>query len=401
MNTRQTLRNLPRRQFLSGAAAAAVTLVKPSLVSGTAANSAVQLGMIGCGGRGTWIAELFLKSGKYRLAACAEYFEDRLNAFGQRYQVPNELRFSGLSGYKRLLDARLDAVVIETPPGFHPEQAAAAVDAGKHVFVAKPIAVDVPGCQTIGQAGRKATDKGLVFLVDFQTRADPLYQEAIRRVHGGQIGKLVKAEAEYPWSGGGPGVPTTSPEQRLRNWYQHLEFCGDVIVEQDIHALDVATWILDAAPVRAFGTRGRKIRVHGSISDQFSVIYWFPGDLVLTFSSVKCIPGVRDQIRCNVYGTAGMIHTDYFGEVWIRGNKPFEGGRLANLYSTGTLANIDQFHRAIAEGDFANPTVAPSVRSNLTCILGRTAAYKGGPVTWDEMVQANEKIEMDLKGLKA
>ncbi len=393
---------IARRDFLAGAATAAtITVVKPSLVSGTAANSTIELGAIGCGGRGGWIADLFVKTGKYKYTASAEYFPDRLSAFGDRFQVPAGRRFSGLSGYQKLLDAKLDAVVVESPPSFHPIHAAAAVEAGKHVFVAKPIAVDVHGCNTIGEAGRKATQKKLVFLVDFQTRADPLYQEAVKRVHRGDIGKLVKAVAEYPWAGGSAGVPTRTSEERLRNWYQHLEFCGDVIVEQDIHALDVATWILDAAPVRAVGTGGRKIRVHGNISDHFSVVYWFPGDLVLAFSSVKCIPGVRDEIRCKVYGTGGMIDTDYFGEVWIRGTKPFEGGKLTTLYSSGTVNNIDQFHRAITEGNCANLTVAPSVRSNLTSILGRTAAYKRGMVTWDEIIKADERIEMDLKGLRS
>ncbi len=391
---------IARRDFVA-AAAASMSVVSPALAFGSAANSTVELGLIGCGGRGSWIAPLFLKTGKYRFVACADYFPDRVEAVGGKCQIDPARRYTTLSGYKRLLDGKLDAVVIETPPAFHPEQAAAAVDAGRHVFVAKPIAVDVPGCRLISRSGRRATEKKLVFLVDFQTRADPLFREAIRRVHRGDIGRLVYAEANYPWSGGGPGAPTPTPEARLRNWYQWLDICGDVIVEQDIHALDVATWILNADPVRASGSGGRKIRVHGNIYDHFSVTYSFPGDLLLTFSSIKAIPGVRDEIRCKVFGTGGMIDTDYFGEVAIRGTKPFAGGKVENLYSAGTVANIEEFHRAITAGDFANPTVAPSVRSNLTSILGRTAAYKRETVTWEQMLQANEKIELDLKGLKS
>ncbi len=154
-------------------------------------------------------------------------------------------------------------------------------------------------------------------------------------------------------------------------------------------------------PLRcAVGTGGRKIRVHGNISDHFAVTYWFPGNVVLAFSSIKAIPGVPDEIRCKVFGTDGMIDTDYFGEVAIRGKKPYPGGKLENLYAAGAVANIEEFHRAISSGDTANPTVAASVRSNLTSVLGRTAAYRHGLVTWDDLLKANEKIEPDLKGLK-
>ena len=401
MATDEISTKIARREFLAGAAAASVTVISPALVFGTAANSAVELGMIGCGGRGTWIAPLFAKTGKYKFVACADYFPDRVTAFGDKLTIDAARRSSGLSSPKRLLEGKLDAVVIESPPAFHPEHAAAAVEAGRHVFVAKPIAVDVPGCNTIAESGRKATQKKLVFLVDFQTRANPLYREAVKRVHHGDIGRLVCGEAQYPWAGGGPGAPTPNPEDRLRNWYIWLEYCGDVIVEQDIHALDVATWLIGAGPIRAFGTGGRAIRQHGNIWDHFSVTYWFPNDFVLTFSSVKAIPGVRDEIRCKVFGTDGMIDTDYFGEVFIRGKKPFEGGKLESLYSTGAVTNIEDFHRFIAEGNYANTTVAPSVRSNLTSILGRTAAYGQRTVTLEEILKANVRIEPNLKGLKA
>ena len=173
----------------------------------------MKFGLIGCGGRGTWIADLFKEHGGYELVGRADYFADR--AAGLRREVQGAGKTSdspGLSGYKRLLDAKPDAIVIESPPYFHPEQAAAGVDAGSHVYVAKPIAVDVPGCLTIAEAGRKATEKKLCFLVDFQTRANEFYREAVRRVHAGDIGPLVSGEAVYycggTW-GGGDAWPTT------------------------------------------------------------------------------------------------------------------------------------------------------------------------------------------------
>jgi myo-inositol 2-dehydrogenase/D-chiro-inositol 1-dehydrogenase len=392
---------LARREFLAGAAAATITVLGPSLVRGTEANSTIALGLIGCGGRGNWLTNLFDKTGHYRFVALADYFQDRVDTVGDRLKVDPAHRHTTLSGYKRLLDEKLDAVVIETPPFCHPEHAAAAVEAGKHVYVAKPIAVDVPGCASIEESGKRATARKLVFLVDFQTRAHPFYREAARRIHAGALGKISCAETHYPWAGGGKGSPVSGPEDRLRKWYQELVLCGDVIVEQDIHALDVVTWFLDAAPERAVGTGGRPLREYGNFWDNFSVIYTFPGDVTSTHTSMKAIAGCRDEIRCRVFGGGGMVHSDYFGDVWIRGTQPFEGGSVGQLYTDGALMNIESFYRFITEGHYANETVAPSVRSNLTAILGRTAAYKHGPVTWDEMIQANEKLDPDLRGLKA
>lgn len=185
---------LNRRQFVGGAGAAlAFTVLKPSLALGAEANSKINLGLIGCGGRGKWIGDLFLKHGGYNVTAVTDYFADRVNEAGDKFNVPASGRFTGLNGYRKLLEQPLDAVVIETPPYFHPRQAADAVDAGKHVYLAQPIAVDVPGCRSVGDSGRRAADKRLCFLVDFQTRAWPAYQEAVRRVQDGMIGGIVWA----------------------------------------------------------------------------------------------------------------------------------------------------------------------------------------------------------------
>jgi predicted dehydrogenase len=390
-----------RRKFLVGAAAAGVfTLAKSSVARGFEANSTIELGLIGCGGRGNWISNLFVKTGKYKFVSCADYFQDRVDATGSRLGIDAGRRHVTLSGYKRLLEGKVDAVVIESPPYFHPEQAASAVEAGKHVFLAKPIAVDVPGCRTIGEAGEKATSEKLVFLVDFQTRASELYREALRRVRQGDIGRLVMGEAHYPWQGGGRGAPPADREERLRHWYYVLEISGDFIVEQSIHTLDVASWIADADPIRARGTGGRTLRPEGSIWDHFAVTYWFPGDFVLSFTSIQSIPGVRDEISCRVFGSDGVIDTDYFGDVWIRGKKPYEGGSTGPLYTTGAVTNINEFHEAITKGDYSNKTAAASVRSNLIAVLGREAGYRGGMVTWDSLLKANVKLEPNLKGLK-
>ncbi len=396
-----------RREFLAGAAAAATafTMVRPSAVRGTAANSAITYGLIGCGGRGSWMVPLFEKHGGYKIVACADYYADHADKVGEKHGVPADHRYTALSGYKRLLEEKLDAVVVETPPYFHPEQCAAAVEAGKHVYVAKPIAVDTPGCLSIGESGKKATEKKKVFLVDFQTRASEYYREAVKRVHRGDIGKLVTGWANYPWGVGHFEGPKT-PEDRLRRWYCIRELSGDFIVEQNIHTLDVATWILNADPIKAVGGGGSKgLRAYGNIYDYFNVVFTFPNDFLLSYTGNQCTPGAPTEIACRVYGSKGTIDTDYYTHVWIDGMPEcrYEGGKWKHgaLYEDGTVVNIKEFHEAVTKGDCSNPTVAPSVRSNLTCVLARTAAYRKREYSWDEMMKEQERWEPDLKGLKA
>jgi myo-inositol 2-dehydrogenase/D-chiro-inositol 1-dehydrogenase len=396
---------LDRRAMLAGTAALTFSVAKPQWVRGAEANSKIALGLIGCGGRGNWIAELFRKHGRYQLVAAADYFRDRVEALGKRFAVEAPRRYSGLSGYRRLLEGKLDAVAIESPPYFHPEHAAAAVQSGRHVYLAKPIAVDVPGCLAIARAGKKATAQKQCFLVDFQTRANPIYQEAVRRVHQGAVGPLVSGEAVYycgtTWGSGAElASDPANPELRLRYWGVDRTLSGDIITEQNIHALDVACWIIDREPVSAVGTGGRKARTGpGNCYDHFAVIYQFPGDVVLGFNSKQYGTGY-DDIGCRMFGPEGMIDTHYFGSVSIQGNKPYAGGPMNNLFTEGAVRNIAEFHDNITHGRWANPTVAQAVRSNLTTILGRTAAYRRSHVTWQEILKADEKWEFDLKGLK-
>jgi predicted dehydrogenase len=300
-----------------------------------------------------------------------------------------------------MVEGKLDAVAIESPPYFHPEQAAAAVDAGKHVYVAKPIAVDVPGCTTILEAGKTATAKKLAFLVDFQTRANPFYIEAVQHVHAGDLGTIVLVQANYHTGSLGTRGWGKAPEQRLGGWVREVAFSGDIIVEQNIHALDVATWFLNADPIQASGTGGNAAhKGKGDCFDHYCVTFWFPNDVVVDFSSTQCINGHSD-IGCLVYGTRGTAHTHYGGSVYIRGHKSYKGGGTGPIYQQGAVANMKAFHKHIAEGHWANETVAPSVRSNLTCVLGRIAGREERLVTWDEMMKANAKMDGRLEGLKS
>ena len=407
MGNRESNHNLNRRQFLagSGAAAFSLTLMRPGLAAGSQANSKIAIGVIGCGSRGTWITDLFLQHGGYQVVAAADYFPDKVDAFGEKFRVEPARRFTGLSCYKKLLESKVDAVVIESPPYFHPEQAATAVDAGVHVYLAKPVAVDVPGCQSITDSGAKAAAGQRCFLVDFQTRTEPLYQEAVKRTQAGAIGRLICGEAAYfadsPWLWQIDHLRASpqDPELRLRAWGVDRVLSGDIITEQNIHAIDVATWILDQHPLSANGTGGLGSRTEGTCWDHFSVIFTFPENLLVSFCS-KQFGGGFDDILCRMYGTEGDVETHYQGEVNIRGKSPYAGGKCPTLYRDGAVRNIATFYENVTKGDFSNSTVAPSVRSNLTTILGRTAAYNGAEVTWDEMIKAGEPWELKTEGLK-
>jgi predicted dehydrogenase len=401
---------ITRRKFIgaAGAAALSFTVVKPEQVRGFNANSKVNLGIIGCGGRGTWITGLFNAHGGYNIVGVADYFQDRIDNCGGKFGGPQSRRFPGLYGYRRLLE-KVDAVAIESPPYFHPEQAAAAVDAGCHTYVAKPIAVDVPGCQSIGASGRKASRKKKCFLVDFQTRADQYYIEALKRIHDDAIGDFVFGEAIY--HAGCPfkrmydtwrKAPNDS-ENRLRAWGLDKILSGDIITEQNIHTLDVMSWIMDEEPVYAVGTGGRTVRPVGTCNDHFTLVFEYPNNIGITFSSRQMEGhGTQpDGIRNRMFGSKGILETQYGGQVIIRGENFYRGGKSPGIYQEGAVANIKTFYDSIVQGKYDNPTVAPSVRSNLVTILGRTAAYTKRKVTWRRLLKNPEKLDANLKGLKS
>jgi predicted dehydrogenase len=400
-------RTLDRRRFMTGAGAALMSFstMKPELVRGAQANSKIALGMIGCGGRGTWIGDLFQQHGGYEIVAAMDYFPDKVSAFAERFKVPANRTYTGLRGYRRMLEGKLDAVAIESPPYYHPEQAAAAVEAGAHVYCAKPVAVDVPGCQSIEESGRQATAHNRCFLVDFQSRTDPLFQEAIKRVHNGDIGPILCGECAY-WA----GSPFTrlvdylradpaDPSRRLRAWGVDSVLSGDIITEQNIHAIDIATWVMDSHPLRAEGKGGLKSRTEGTCCDHFSVIFTFPGEVLVTFASKQFGEGFSD-IFCRAYGAQGSIDAHYAGSVAIRGKVPYEGGTSPKMFTEGAARNIASFHSDVTLGRFSNATVAPSVRSNLTTILGRTAAYNHTEVTWEQLMKSKERLDPQLHGLE-
>jgi len=404
---RSAHRGMNRRWFLRATAAAGaahLAIIRPESVRGAEANSKIQLGLIGCGGRGRWIAKLFRADGGYQITATHDYFPSRSGAAGKEHGVPEKHRFAYLDGYKGLLASGVDAVAIISPPCFHPQQAAAGVEAGKHVYVAKPIAVDAPGCLSIGESGKKATARKQVFLVDFQTRADPFYIEALKRVHDGALGKLAFGESTYHAGRLGKKGEDRTPEGRLRNWVFFKDLSGDIITEQNIHTLDVMSWIMGTPPERCWGTGGRTVRTDvGDCWDHFALTYQYPDNVGIAFSSrqFQGHGSKPDGIRNRMFGSEGVLETQYGGDVLIRGKHFWRGGKCPGIYKDGAVTNIRTFRENVHAGRCDNPTVAPSVRSNLVTVMGRTAAYTGRVVTWDETVGSKERMKLNLEGLKA
>lgn len=390
--------------------AGAAPLILPSKSSAETGSPQhkIKIGLIGCGGRGNWIAGHFAKHGGYEIVAGADYFEDRLDTFATEFGVPAERCYSGLLGYQKMIDdGGVDAVVIKSPPYFHPEQAEYAVNAGKHVYLAKPVAVDVPGSMSIEASGAMATQKGLTYLVDFQTRANEIFVEAVRRVHDGALGKLAFGESSYhandPFGNAGEvlGPDPKDPERRLRIWGVDRALSGDIITEQNIHTLDVMSWIMNKPPVKAMGSCNQTVRPWGNCQDHFSVIYDYGDGIDVSFTSRQfAAHGTRpDGIRNRMFGEDGVLETQYAGPVMLRGGADnfYKGGHTRGLYESGAVNNIAAFHRLVMDGDASNTTVAPSVESNLVTILGREAALTGKSVTWEELLRSNESLQHDLE----
>jgi predicted dehydrogenase len=406
------LKKMRRRDFLKTAAAATagLTIVKPESVRGAPANSALRVGLIGCGGRGRFVSQFFPQHTPAKLVAIADPFKDRVDDLRRRLQNSKDENikkgtalddahcFVGLDAYKALIESGVDAVLVESPPYFHPLHAAAAVEAGKHVYCAKPVAVDVPGCQSIVASAEKAAAKKLNFLVDFQTRATDFYIEAAKRVHEGAIGYPVSGQVYYIASRLNRQTnPQDSPDAtRLRNWVFDKILSGDIIVEQNIHVLDVANWFLQSHPVKAIGTGGRKARVDvGDCWDHFIVTYWYPKDVLMDFSSAQYTRGY-DDLCCRIYGNKGTVDSHYGGQVEIKGDNPWKGGLTTAIYQEGAVANVKAFVESIETGKPIN-SGARGAESTLTSVLGRMAAYRGAMITWDEMMKESEKLETTLK----
>lgn len=395
-----------RRNFIktTAAATAGLVIVKPESIRGAPANSTIRIGLIGCGGRGRFVARFVPMHTKAKIVAVADSFQDRMERVRKelvekhKQSIDGAHSFVGLDGYKGVIESGVDAVMIETPPYFHPEQAAAAIAAGKHVYIAKPLAVDVPGCNSIIDSDKKAKARKLNFLVDFQTRSTDLFIEAAKRVHAGAIGDPVLGHIYYVAGrlGTQADPKDKSDAARLRNWVFDITLSGDIIVEQNIHVLDVANWYMNSNPVKCTGTGGRKARTDvGDCWDHFVCTYTYPNDVKVDFCSGQFVKGYSD-LCMRVYGSNGTVDSHYGGPVKITGDNPWPGGSTPNIYRDGAVTNVKAFVNAIETGKPINNGLS-GAHSTLTSILGRIAAYRGATVTWDQMMKENEKLETTLK----
>jgi predicted dehydrogenase len=417
----ETAGNLDRRSFIGSAAATAGVMFIPSpLVRGTQANSAVRVGLLGCGGRGTEDATNMLDTGGARIVALADLFQDQLDAarihFNQLLQAKNfpildtAQLFVGSDAFQKIAASKeVDAIVIATPPYFHPQHLEAVVAAGKHVYVEKPVAVDVPGAMKVMDLGKRADGK-LSLDVGFQIRDCPPFVEMVRRIHAGAIGKIVCGEAHYLTGYiDRPQWQKASPEEvRLRNWVHDRALSGDIIVEQNIHVIDICNWVLQSHPLKASAAGGRAGRPpgDGDAWGNYHVVFRYPDGVDVTFSSTQFAKGWWDVTE-RFFGTKGTSQSPYVGPLGIWGDEPWQdqnsitpkdSSQPQAFSVTGNFrSNLEQadpekkkaFIASIASGKFHNQAAA-GVESALSCMMARTAAYTGHEVSWEDTVKSAE-----------
>jgi len=408
---------LSRRDFIG--ATAGVMIVGSNLVRGTAANSDLRVGLLGCGGRGTADATDLVETGGARVVALGDLFHDQLDAALKHFDelgkskghpaIDSSLIFRGPNAYQQIVASReVDIVVITTPPYFHPQHLEAAVAAGKHVYCEKPVAVDVPGAKRVMRAGEQAQGR-LSLDVGFQIRSAPPFVELVERIHGGAIGQLGSGEAYYygtaldrpPW-------PNASPdERRIRNWVWDRVLSGDIIVEQNIHAIDVCNWTLQAHPIKAWGAGGRKILTHaGDCYDHFNVVYEYPESIHVTLDSTQFNKGWWG-VNERFFGSKGVSESPYSGTLGIYGDNAWVwGGNKQKQEQAGSQQfsasgvfhdNLEQadpekkkaFVESILSKSYHNQA-ATGAESALSAMLGRQAAYTGRCMTWEELLSSEE-----------
>jgi myo-inositol 2-dehydrogenase / D-chiro-inositol 1-dehydrogenase len=401
--------NMTRRGFIgtAGAAGAGLVFVKSESVRGTPANSAPGLGIIGCGGRGNHVGEEFVKNTDARVTALMDLFDDRLasttahfNKLAQEKSyagVPLANLFKGWKSYENLVRSKdVDIVLVTSPPFFHPDHFEAAVDAGKHVYLEKPVATDVHGCNRVIKTGRAAK---VSVHVGFQKRYSDAYRALVERVHKGEIGDLALGQAYYYTNDldrqNKPGM--SALEARVRNWVFDKALSGDILVEQNIHIIDACNWILKSHPLKATGSGGRKVRTDvGDVWDHFIVTFFYPNDVQVSFNSNQFRNrGYRVQGE-RFFGSAGVSESNHRGPMQIirnDGNK-WDAG-TSDALDTAVANKVKAFVDGIKAGKFDNQA-EQGAESTLSVILGRTAAYSGRELTWDRLARSDTKWDLKL-----
>lgn len=359
----------------------------------------IKMGLIGCGGRGTsaTIQAMNTLGGEVKCIALGDVTPDRVQiayrsikgAHTDKTDVPKDRQFDGFDAYKGVLASDADIVILATPPGFRPLHFEAAVKAGKHVFMEKPVAVDAHGVRKVLAANAEAKKKDLAVGVGLQRRHERSYMETIKRIQDGAIGDIILARAY--WNGTTPWVKErrsgeTEMEYQMRNWYYFNWLCGDHIVEQHIHNLDVINWIKGAYPVSAEGQGGcqvRKGKDYGETFDHHFVEFTY-ADGTKMFSQCRHIPGCWDSVSEYVHGTKGSSDVSGARIFNDKGDRTFDygkGGRDGHQQEHHDLFADLRAGKRPNEGDFG-------ALSTFTAIFGRMATYSGQMLKWDECLNS-------------
>lgn len=402
-------KKISRRDFVKSSSLAAGGLFLSSLPVDAGAyaggTATIKVALVGCGGRGTGAARQALSTGEgVQLVAMADAFRDRLDESletlnkvfeddQQKLNVPEEHKFVGFEAYKKAI-ALADVVILATPPGFRPIHFEAAIDAGKHVFMEKPVATDAPGVRKVLEAGKKADANGLNVVVGLQRHYQNSYREVIKRVRDGRVGDIVSGQVY--WNSDGVWVRPRQHHQnemeyQMRNWYYFVWLCGDHIMEQHIHNIDVANWFIGEYPVSAQGMGGREVRTgpeHGQIFDHHFVEFTYPSGAVIS-SQCRHQPGTMSRVAEFFQGTRGTIDTS--GDRGII--KSWDGETLYD-HNAETDPNPyqqehDELFAAIRNGNHINDTEY-GAKSTMTALLGRMATYSGKVISWDEALNSQK-----------
>lgn len=420
-----------RRKFVRvTASTAGVMFIKPELVFGSGANSAVRVGLLGCGGRGTEDAQNLVDTGSARVVALADLFQDQLAAARMHFDQAQQAKgyaaldasqlFLGPNAYQQIAASQeVDAIVIATPPYFHPQHLEAVAAGGKHVYLEKPVGVDVPGVLKVVEIGKRSQGK-LSLDVGFQIRDCPPFVEMVKRIHNGALGTIVCGEAHYLTGYlDRPPRPGASPvELHLRNWVYDRALSGDIIVEQNIHVIDICNWILQGHPLSVSASGGRKGRPpgDGDVFGNYHVVFHYPNDVDVTFSSTQFAKGWWDVTE-RFFGTKGTSQSPYAGPLGIWGDEPWQwSGSGANRLDTQAFSATGKFTSnleladpekkkafigSITSGNFHNQAET-GAESAISCIMAREAAYRRLVVSWDDILKSQEVYDpkIDLNKLQ-
>lgn len=403
-----------RRSFMASAAGAAALPAATALSSGLHAGGSdrLRVGLIGCGGRGTGAASQALNADSgTELVAMADAFDDQLqssrrrlarsfNKEGQpdRVVVSDNHCFVGFDGYQGVID-NSDVVLMASTPHFRPRHLRAAIEADKHVFCEKPVAVDAVGVRSVRESVRLAEEKNLSLVSGLCWRYHDGKRATFARIKEGAIGRIVAMQCSYMT--GGVWDPRRTREQcssemeyQLRNWYYYTWLSGDFNVEQHIHSLDKMLWAMDDEPPQTIsGSGGRQVRTdprYGNIYDHFNVVYeWKNG--VKAFARCRHWANCQNEVDDYIYGSDGyadvMAHTIYDADGKVRWKFEGDGGDMYQIEHDELFAGI-RGGRPINNGDYM-------CKSTLMAIAGRVGAYTGQKLTWEQMLNSQEDLTPD------